>query len=245
MPKALGLHHLANVNPAGASFEIAHGSARFFVIKSYSEDDVHKAVKYQIWTSTDSGNKRLDRAYKEQQQLSPPAPVYLFFSVNASGKFCGVAEMTSAVDYAAKSSVWNQTDKWSGQFTLRWLFVKDVPNGQFRHIRLANNENKPVTNSRDTQEVPSKQGKEVAKIFATYALKSSILDDWEYYETAEDQHKTKLEQKKKVTTDAPIAAASVDAATSALSSSSSSSSTAAPSSTSTSSSSTATAEGSL
>lgn len=31
--------------------------------------------------------------------------------------------------------------------------VQDVPNGQFRHIILANNENKPVTNSRDTQEV--------------------------------------------------------------------------------------------
>jgi len=173
------------------------------VIKSYSEDDVHKAVKYQIWTSTDSGNKRLDRAYKEQQQLTPPAPVYLFFSVNASGKFCGMAEMTSGLDYNAKSGVWNQTDKWTGQFTLRWVFVKDVPNGQFRHIRLANNENKPVTNSRDTQEVPSKQGKEVVKIFSTYALKSSVLDDWEYYETSEEQHKVKVEQKKKPA-DAPM-----------------------------------------
>jgi YTH domain-containing family protein len=28
-----------------------------------------------------------------------------------------------------------------------------VPNPQFRHIILENNENKPVTNSRDTQEV--------------------------------------------------------------------------------------------
>jgi hypothetical protein len=189
--------HLAGINPAAGALDIPQGNARYFVIKSYSEDDVHKAVKYQIWTSTDSGNKRLDRAYKEQQQLSPPAPVYLFFSVNASGKFCGMAEMTSGLDYNAKSSVWNQTDKWTGQFTLRWVFVKDVPNGQFRHIRLANNENKPVTNSRDTQEVPSKQGKEVVKIFSTYALKSSVLDDWEYYETSEEQHKVKTEQKKK------------------------------------------------
>jgi hypothetical protein len=189
--------NLASINPAPGALDIPQGNARFFVIKSYSEDDVHKAVKYQIWTSTDNGNKRLDRAFKEQQQLSPPAPVYLFFSVNASGKFCAIAEMTSGLDYSTKSSVWNQTDKWTGQFTLRWVFVKDVPNGQFRHIRLANNENKPVTNSRDTQEVPSKQGKEVMKIFMTYALKSSILDDWEYYETSEEQHKAKNDQKKK------------------------------------------------
>ena len=39
----------------------------------------------------------------------------------------------------------------SGKFQVRWIYVKDVPNSQLRHIRLENNENKPVTNSRDTQ----------------------------------------------------------------------------------------------
>ena len=34
---------------------------------------------------------------------------------------------------------------------MKWIYVKDVPNSQLRHIRLENNENKPVTNSRDTQ----------------------------------------------------------------------------------------------
>jgi hypothetical protein len=36
---------------------------------------------------------------------------------------------------------------------VKWHLVKDVPNSTFRHIILENNENKPVTNSRDTQEV--------------------------------------------------------------------------------------------
>ena len=70
----------------------------------------------------------------------------------------------------------------SGQFKVKWIYVKDVPNNQvnllseknwkvkvkrsklksswidievkhlqLRHIKLENNENKPVTNSRDTQ----------------------------------------------------------------------------------------------
>jgi hypothetical protein len=54
-------------------------------------------------------------------------------------------------------SVWSQ-DKWRGQFTVKWIYVKDVPNAALRHIRLENNENKPVTNSRDTQEVPVEKG---------------------------------------------------------------------------------------
>ena len=36
--------------------------ARFFVIMSCSEDDVHKSIKYGVWASTDTGNRRLDQA---------------------------------------------------------------------------------------------------------------------------------------------------------------------------------------
>jgi YTH domain-containing family protein len=50
------------------------------VIKSYTEDDVHKSLKYEIWSSTDPGNKRLDKAFKEN---AGRGPIYLFFSVNA------------------------------------------------------------------------------------------------------------------------------------------------------------------
>ena len=60
-------------------------------------------------------------------------------------------------------SVWSQ-DKWRGQFTVKWIYVKDVPNAALRHIRLENNENKPVTNSRDTQEVPVEKGRQVMEL---------------------------------------------------------------------------------
>jgi len=93
------------------------------------------------------GNKRLDQAFKEREGKGP---IYLLFSVNGSGHFCGMAQMISHVDYNSSSSVWSQ-DKWKGQFKVKWVYVKDVPNQQLRNIRLENNENKPVTNSRDTQ----------------------------------------------------------------------------------------------
>lgn len=79
---------------------------------------------------------------------------YRLFSmkVNASGQYCGVAEMTGAVDFYKDMDFWQQ-DKWHGSFAVKWHIIKDVPNPNFRHIILENNENKPVTNSRDTQEV--------------------------------------------------------------------------------------------
>ena len=51
------------------------------MIKSYSEDDVHKSIKYAVWASTDTGNKRLDAGYREN---GGKGPIYLFFSVRPS-----------------------------------------------------------------------------------------------------------------------------------------------------------------
>ena len=41
---------------------------------------MQKSLKYEIWSSTDPGNKRLDKAFKEN---AGRGPIYLFFSVNA------------------------------------------------------------------------------------------------------------------------------------------------------------------
>jgi len=170
-----------NYNPK--EFDIAPTSARFFVIKSYSEEDIHRSIKYGIWCSTEYGNKRLDAAYQEREGNGP---IYLFFSVNGSGHFCGMAEMTSAVDFQTSPGVWAQ-DKWKGQFKVRWIYVKDVPNSQLRHIRLENNENKPVTNSRDTQEVPPDKGVLVLNVIHHYRHATSIFDDFSHYEKCQEE----------------------------------------------------------
>lgn len=178
-----------------ADFPTKYDNALFFVIKSYSEDDVHKSIKYNVWASTPNGNKRLDAAYQvaRERSVGNPGgyPVFLFFSVNASGQFCGVAEMVSSVDFNTSMSFWQQ-DKWNGFFPVKWHIIKDVPNSQFRHIILENNEHKPVTNSRDTQEIKFTQGIEMLSIFKNYSAKTSILDDFMFYE-----HRQKTMQDKK------------------------------------------------
>ncbi|XP_020524783.1 YTH domain-containing family protein 1 isoform X2 [Amborella trichopoda] len=162
-------------------FVTKYSDAKFFIIKSYSEDDIHKSIKYSVWASTPNGNKKLDAAYKEAQEKTGGCPVFLFFSVNASGQFLGVAEMVGPVDFNKNVEFWQQ-DKWNGCFPVKWHVVKDVPNNQLKHIILENNDNKPVTNSRDTQEVKFDQGIEILKIFKEYGFRSSMLDDFVYYD---------------------------------------------------------------
>lgn len=101
-----------------------------------------------------------------------------------------MAEMMSPVDYEHKTDVWQMSNKWQGKFEIKWIYVKDVPNQQFRNIRLENNENKPVTNSRDTQEIPYEKGKLMLKTLHMYRDKTSIFDDFQYYESKQAEEAT-------------------------------------------------------
>ena len=86
------------------------------MIKSFGEDDVHKSIKYNLWCSTERGIGKLDGAFAESKRLrlvrangvdardtTLGCPVYLFFSVNRSGCFCGIAQMITGY-YAERTS---------------------------------------------------------------------------------------------------------------------------------------------
>ncbi|KAG6414267.1 hypothetical protein SASPL_126985 [Salvia splendens] len=167
--------------------------AKFFVIKSFSEDNIHKSIKYNVWASTPLGNRKLDAAYNEAKEMEGICPIFLFFSVNASGQFCGVAEMVGSVDFETNADYWQQ-DRWSGQFPVKWHIIKDVPNSRFRHILLENNDNKPVTHSRDSQEVKLEQGIEMLMIFKNHDADTSLLDDFNFYD---EREKALLDRKAK------------------------------------------------
>ena len=71
-------------------FPIGYVNAKFFVIKSYSEDDVHKSIKYNVWSSTPNGNKMVNNAYEEAQKISvgdlKGCPIFLCFLVSFSSR---------------------------------------------------------------------------------------------------------------------------------------------------------------
>ncbi|MFS7940719.1 putative YTH domain-containing protein [Helianthus anomalus] len=87
------------------------------------------------------------------------------YCVNKSRQFVGVAKMVGPVDFNKSLKYWQQ-DKWIGYFPVKWHIVKDLPNSLLKHFTLENKENKPVTNSMDTQE----------------SRKQFILDDFDFCE---------------------------------------------------------------
>lgn len=71
-----------------SDFQTEYEIAKFYVIKSFNEDDVHKSVKYNVWTSTPNGNKKLNAAFLDAEaklrQTGTKCPVFLFFSVSSN-----------------------------------------------------------------------------------------------------------------------------------------------------------------
>ncbi|KAL0644608.1 hypothetical protein Bca4012_042898 [Brassica carinata] len=98
----------------------------------YNNNNGYYGGYYPQAYHTSNGNKKLNAAYNEAAGDKSSCPVFLIFSVNTSEQFVGLAEMCH--------------------------IVKDIPNSSLRHITLENDENKHVTNSRDTQEVKIEQG---------------------------------------------------------------------------------------
>lgn len=136
--------------------------SRFFVIKSSCLEHVKKSFYNGIWSSTYFGNKRLSEAYNN---LDKGAKIFLFFSVNGSGRFCGVAEMISDLETDLDTSIWENNKKYGKAFKVRWIVVRDVHNRSLKHFLIPSNDMKPLTNSRDTQEIPPAICKSILKLF--------------------------------------------------------------------------------
>ncbi|CAR29143.1 hypothetical protein ZYGR_0Z00640 [Zygosaccharomyces rouxii] len=149
--------------------------SRFFVIKSSSLEHVKKSFYNGIWSSTFYGNKRLSEAY---ESLPQGAKIYLLFSVNASGRFCGVAEMSSNLREDLDTSIWGDNSRYRHAFKVRWIVVRDVHNRSLKQFLIPANDMKPVTNSRDTQEIPATISKSILKLFKYEQSEvQSFLDD--------------------------------------------------------------------
>lgn len=141
--------------------------SRFFVIKSNNFLDIFASFRNKVWSSTELGNKRLNNVFNS---LTENGKVFLFYLVNGSGQFCGIAEMRDSVDYSQSCNIWVEQTRYKGIFPVEWLMVKNVPNKYFNHLKIPDNDNKPVTCSRDTQEMPYSVGLSMLKIFSSFRV---------------------------------------------------------------------------
>ena len=176
-----------NTKNKGLSGSITDSST-FYVIKSFSEEDVHKSIKYGVWSSSKNGNQTLTNSFNLTKEKN--GSVYLFFSCNGSGRFVGVARMKSPCDNEKSFEYWTQDEKWPGLFEVEWLFIKDVPFREFKNIiiTMKDGETKPISNARDVQEIPFTHAKTMVEIFENYQNTNTILEHFEYYDVRQDNY---------------------------------------------------------
>ena len=140
---------------------------------------------HKVWSSTHEGNEKLSQTFKHSvANMAACYPIFLFFSLNQSGQFCGVAQLASDLNSHSTLITPNnsKTASLGGNFAVKWLFCKDIPNKFFKHLSNKLNENKPVANSRDTQEVSFMEGVGMLEIFRDFQEQTSIFNDFDQFE---------------------------------------------------------------
>ena len=161
--------NLIDINTKNANLhEKVDSNSKFFVIKSFSEEDVHKSIKYGVWSSSKNGNLTLSNAFQMTKEKN--GNVYLL----------------------------TQDGKWTGLFDVEWLFIKDVPFKEFKEIiiTMKDGEIKPISNARDTQEIPFEQAKIMLEKISNYQNSNTILEHFEFYDMRQENYEKNMQAKK-------------------------------------------------
>lgn len=162
-------------------------NAKFFILRSTCDDDIHKAIKYGFWTSTYKNNVLLNDLFKKYSRSG--TPVYLIYTVVGSGQYCGLAQMSSEVELKKTFSYWWEEVKWSGVFRVNWIYVKDLLYDEVEDIRLRNG-NK-VVSSKDGTELDFETGMEMLKRFKNSIYVSDIFEYFEFMDNREEKIRLK------------------------------------------------------
>ena len=189
--------NLIDINQRNSKLvERINQDCKFFVIKSFSEEDVHKSIKYNVWSSSKNGNLTLSNAFNIAKEKN--GSVYLFFSCNGSGRYAGIARMKTPCDETKSFELWTQDGKWPGLFDVEWLFIKDVPFKEFKNIiiTMKDGEIKPISNARDTQEIPFEQAKIMIQKIDEYKNTNTILEHFEFYDMRQENYEKNSQMNK-------------------------------------------------
>lgn len=157
--------------------------SRAVIIRSKTYDDIHKAMKYGVWTSNREKNVRLNELYKEC--LAKKQRLLLFFRVVKDNLFCGVAEVISHYIEEQKFNLWWENQKWQGIFNIRWIFVKNLP---LLRYNLVQNQ-RPVHELRDGDPLSGSNKDFLLAQFKTlrYSFKDSVFKFFQKFDEREDQ----------------------------------------------------------
>jgi hypothetical protein len=172
--------HLKDINNANFDIESIK-ECKCFILRSNNEDDVHKAIKYRVWTSTQAMNERLRLTWEECKNKD--IPIFLFYSVMKSGQFVGVAKLKSG-QIEEDFEYWWEPGRWRQKFNIDWVFVKDIPFSNFEELR--NRDGFSVTRAKDGTQIPVQETKQMLQIFKDKKSTKNIFSAFHYMDVRED-----------------------------------------------------------
>jgi len=151
-------------------------NSTYYIIKSFNIENIHKAIKYGVWSTTYSGNNAFDKAYVDAQNRN--AEVYLFFSTNSTFAFQGIARLKSK--FQNKSyNFWKGSDKYKsfhGSFNIDWIVIKDVPNSTLDKVAVNNIPFSKLRNGVEINEADALLAIKLIECF--YFCSSLVLSDF-------------------------------------------------------------------
>lgn len=124
------------------------GDTRYFLIKSFNEENVLRCIEDSTWTTQVHVGETLEEAFRTSKN------VILVFSINKSKAFQGYARMESLPGSAVVPS-WQKAINWesAGAFKVRWLVISTTQFYLVSHLKNSYNENQLVLIGKDGQEI--------------------------------------------------------------------------------------------
>ncbi|KAK3384406.1 YT521-B-like domain-containing protein [Lasiosphaeria ovina] len=133
------------------------GDARYFIVKSFNEDNVLKCMDDGVWATQVQNGQVLTSAFANCRN------VILFFSINKSKAFQGYARMATAPSPDTPRPKWMSGIHWdvSPPFRVEWLSKVPVEFFRVGHLKNRYNEYLPVLVGKDGQEIEEECGRQL------------------------------------------------------------------------------------
>ncbi|CAF3997921.1 unnamed protein product [Adineta steineri] len=133
-----------------------------FVLQTSNEKNITLAKAKGIWATSQLNQQKLNRAFQDYRN------VILFLSVTKSGRFQGIARLSSQSRHTNEKIVWifqeGKKDV-SNVFHIDWIPCEPLRFCNIEHLLSSLNENKPVTMSSDGQEIELDCAKALCRLF--------------------------------------------------------------------------------
>lgn len=108
-----------------------------------------------------------------------------------SGQFSGVAEMVGEVKFNLIFNYWWEELKWSGNFPIKWLYVKDVHHDDVEGIVSGGSS---VTKLKDGSMIDYKSGIQLLNAFKDNSFISDIFEAFKFMDEREEKLRYKRDK---------------------------------------------------